>query len=107
MTIFLIDKYFNKIINKKLSKNYKYFCNIYDFIYFNYFYWLYQDQYDFFIDGHCVRVFLGKNNMSGFVLYSNIKNIKINQIFFFNNPFIFFLKKKNISLKKRKKIFVF
>lgn len=107
MTIFLINKYFNKIINEKLLKNYKYFLNIYDFIFFNYFYWLYFEQYDFFIEGHCMKIFFGKNNMSSFLLYSNIKNIKINQIFFFNNPFIFFLKKKNISLKKRKKIFIF
>jgi hypothetical protein len=107
MTTLLINKYFNKIINKKLINNYKCFLNIYDFIHFNYFYWLYQDQYDFFIEGYCVKVILGKNNMSSFMLFSNIKNIKINQIFFFNNPFIFFFKKKNISLKRRKKIFVF
>jgi hypothetical protein len=35
---FLISKYFNKVTNSKLIKNYKYFLNKNDFISLNYFY---------------------------------------------------------------------
>ena len=102
---FLISKYYNKVINSKLIKNYKYFLNKNDFISLNYFYWLYQAEYNFLIDGYCLKFFYGNNFMSSFILFNNIKNIKINQIFFLNNPFIFFLKKK-IILKNKKKIYI-
>jgi len=106
MSNFLINKYQNKVINSKLIKNYRYFIEVNDFISLNYFYWLYQMEYNFSVEGYSLKFFFGNNSMSSFILYNNIKNIRINQIFFFNNPFIFFIKKKNNILKKKKKIYI-
>ena len=106
MTKFLIYKYSNKLINSKLIKNYKYFINVNDFLFFNYFYWLYQNEYSFSMEGQCKKFFFCNNLMPSFFLYNNIKNIEVNQIFFLNNPFIFFLRKKNIILKRKKKIYI-
>jgi len=97
MINFIIDKHLNKFLNKKLILNYKNFINRKDFLYFNYFYWLYKEEYKYPMEGYCMKFFFKKNIMSSFILYSNIKNIKINQIIFLNNPFIFFLKKKKIK----------
>jgi len=106
MTNFLINKYFLKVINGKLLKNYKYFFKFNDYIYFSYFYWLYQAEYKFSMDGLCIKYKVGQNNMLSFVLYNNIKNIKLNQLFFLNNPFIFFFKRKNVRIKKKKVIYI-
>lgn len=38
MSNFLMNKYLNKVINSKLIKNYRYFIEVNDFIYLNYFY---------------------------------------------------------------------
>ncbi len=101
MINFIIDKHLNKFLNKKLILNYKNFINRKDFLYFNYFYWLYKEEYKYPMEGYCMKFFFKKNIMSSFILYSNIKNIKINQIIFLNNPFIFFLKKKKMKFQKK------
>ena len=45
--------------------------------------------------------------MYSFMLYNNIKNVKINQLFFLNDPYIFFMKKRINVMKNKKKIFLF
>lgn len=106
MINFIIDKHLKLTMNKKLIKNYKNFINRKDFIYFNYFYWLYKEEYKYSIDGYCMKFSFKYNLMSNILLYSNIKNIKINQIIFLNNPFIFFLKKKKRIFEKKRYIYI-
>lgn len=106
MSSFLLHKYISKIINGRLVKHYRYRLNLNDSIFFSYFYWLYQKDYKFNSEGICFRLNYGLNGMASFVIYNNIKNIKFNQLYFLNNPFIFFIKKRVILKKKQKNLFI-
>ena len=103
----LIQQYFNKYTHNSIINNYKVFLNKDDFISFNYFSWLYKNIYNYNVQGYCLKVYYGNNRMYSFMLYNNIKNVKINQLFFLNDPYIFFMKKRINVMKNKKKIFLF
>lgn len=101
-----IKLYIYKNLFSKIIKNYKLFIDIKKDILIKYFFWLNNENFLYVNKGFCIKIKWKKNlNMDNFVLYYYLRNMQINQLFFFSSPFIFLIKKKN-SDKKNKKIFL-
>ena len=101
-----IKNYLNRSLLNKISKNYRYFINFQNDISLKYFFWLNNELFFYENKGFCIKKKKWENfHVDSFVLYYYLRNMKINQLFFTSNPFIFFLKKKS-SEKKNKKIFL-
>lgn len=106
MTNFILKKHVAKLINAQLLKNYLYFFNVNDYLYFSYFYWIYEFEYVFSMEGLCIKWKTGNSNIFSFILHDDSHGVKLNQLFFLNNPSIVFLKKKHARIKKRKVIYI-
>lgn len=101
-----INNYLQKTTFNIISKNYRFFININNELSLKYFFWLNSEIFLYENNGFCIKK--KKNfffHMDSFVLFNFLRNMKINQLFFTNSPFIFFIKKK-YSDKKNKRVFL-
>lgn len=102
----LIKKILNKSFVQLLSKEYRFFINVNYELTLSYFFWLNTECLSYTTNGFCIK----KNTKTGFhmdsfVVYLYLRNMKVNQLFFTNSPFLFFLKKKKVA-KLLKRIFL-
>lgn len=101
-----IVNYLKKTLHYNISKNYRYFINSQIDISIQYFFWLNNEIFVYNNNGFCIKKNKKENfHMDSFILFYFLRNMRVNQLFFTNVPFIFLLKKK-YSEKKNKKIFL-
>lgn len=103
---FKIQRYLQKTVSNRIAKNYRYFITGHCNLAVSYFFWLNIENYAYTNVGYCVKKAYKKHyHMDSFIVYYFLRNMRINQFFFTNLPFLFLLKKR-FSEQKNQKVFL-